>query len=104
MCPYAKIKIEMISEDDVEHAANLARIEITEEEKAKFAKDLSEIIDYVAELEKAPTENIEAINQISNLENIARPDEIAPSLSNEKVFQNAPEKEENFIKVKKVFE
>lgn len=93
----------MISKEEVEHVARLVRIKLNNEEKEKFAKDLSEIIDYVAELEKAPTEGVESISQISGLENIARTDKITLSLSNEKVLQNAPDKKGNFIKVKKVF-
>ena len=103
-CPYAKIKIEMISKENVEYAANLARIEISEGEKAKFANDLSAIIDYVAELESAPTENITAINQIADLENISREDKITPSLPNKKVLENAPDKEGSFISVPKIFD
>jgi aspartyl-tRNA(Asn)/glutamyl-tRNA(Gln) amidotransferase subunit C len=94
----------MISQEIVEHVAQLARVEIDESEKEKYAHDLNEIIDYVAELESAPTENIASISQISGLSNIARTDEVTPSLPNEKVLQNAPDKQDGFIKVKKVFE
>lgn len=93
----------MLSPDEVEHVAQLARIEINKQEKEKYTEDLSAIIDYVTELENAPTQNIESISQISGLSNIARTDEIVPSLSNEKVLLNAPEKQDGFIKVKKVF-
>ena len=87
----------------VEHVGNLARIEMSDNEKEKFAQNLGEIIDYVAELESAPTENIEIISQVSGLENIMRADIIAPSLPVEKVLQNAPDKQDDYIKVKKVF-
>lgn len=88
---------------EVEHVGQLVRIQINEAEKTKFNNEMSAILDYVDELESAPTQNVESISQISGLENIARTDEIVPSLQNEKVLQNAPEKEDNFIKVKKVF-
>ena len=93
----------MITQQDVEHVGNLARIEMSDNEKEKFAQNLGEIIDYVAELESAPTENIEIISQVSGLENIMRADIIAPSLPVEKVLQNAPDKQDDYIKVKKVF-
>lgn len=92
-----------LQKEEVEHVATLARIEVNAQEKEKFAKDLSEIIDYVADLNKASTNDIESISQISGLENIARADEVTDSLPNEKVLQNAPEKQDGFIKVKKVF-
>lgn len=94
----------MLDKKEVEHIAQLARIELTEDEKEKFAKELGAIIEYVQELDSAPTENIEPIDQISGLDNITREDEITPSISNEKVLQNAPEKEDGFFKVKKILE
>ncbi|OGD56245.1 asparaginyl/glutamyl-tRNA amidotransferase subunit C [Candidatus Berkelbacteria bacterium RBG_13_40_8] len=93
-----------ISKEDVEHVAKLARIKISEEEKKKFTEDLGKILNYVEELESAPTEGVIPVAQISGLDNIAREDEITESLPNEKVLQNAPEKQDNFIRVKKVFE
>jgi len=93
-----------ISKNDVEHAAELSRIKLNEEEAEKFTSELGAVLDYAAELEKAPTGEVETISQISGLENIAREDKIEASLPVEKVLQNAPEKQDNFIKTKKVFE
>lgn len=87
---------------EVEHVGQLVRIQINEAEKTKFSNEMSTILDYVDELESAPTQNVESISQISGLENIARTDEIVPSLPKEKVLQNAPEKTDNYIKVKKI--
>jgi len=93
-----------LKKEDVEHIAQLSRIEFTDEKKEKFTEEISAILDYVDELETAPTENVETISQISGLKNIARIDEVAESLPNEKVLLNAPEKHDGFIKVRKVFE
>jgi len=93
-----------IKKEDVEHVAKLARIKISDEEKEKFTEDLGKILNYVEELNAAPTEGVIPVAQISNLENIARDDTITESLPNEKVLENAPEKDGKFIKVKKVFE
>lgn len=93
-----------ISKQDIEHVAVLARIKISEKELEQFSRQLSEIIDYVERLDSASTENINLIEQISGLANVARADKISDSLEIGKILQNAPEKEGNFIKVKKVFE
>lgn len=93
-----------ISEEDIEHIAQLARIKISPEEKQKFIGELSAILDYVAELEQSPTGGIEVIQQISGLENISRLDGVEESLPVEKVLQNAPDKENKYIKVKQVLE
>ena len=92
-----------ISKDDVLHAAELARIKLADEEVAKTTEDLEKILDYVAELDEAPTENIEAIEQISDLANVTREDQIEPSLGVEKVLGGAPQKQDGFIKTKKIF-
>lgn len=94
----------MLQKEDVDYVAKLARLEIEEDKKDKFKNDLSEILEYVEELNSAPTGNIEAIDQISDMQNVTRKDEIKESLPIEKVLQNAPEKSGNFIKTKKVFE
>ena len=93
-----------ISKSEVEHVAKLARIKITEDEKTNLTEDLGKILNYVEELNAAPTEGVIPVAQISGLENIARDDTIVPSLQNGKVLENAPEKDGKFIKVKKVFE
>jgi aspartyl-tRNA(Asn)/glutamyl-tRNA(Gln) amidotransferase subunit C len=93
-----------LEKNDVEHVGELVRIKLTEEEKEKFTDNMGDILGHVEELDSAPTEKVLEITQISDLENIARKDEIKPSLPNEKVLQNAPDKHEGFIKVKQVFE
>lgn len=93
----------MISIKDVDHIANLARIEISPQDQAKIAGQLSGILDYVEELSKASTDEVAPIEQISGLKNVGRSDEITESLSVERVLSNAPEKENNFFKTKAVF-
>lgn len=94
----------MINKEDVEHVARLARIKLSEEEKIKFTHELGQILAYVDELNEVDTTGIEPISQISNLENIARTDEITNSKDRENLLTNAPAQENGFIKVKKVFE
>ncbi|MCL5407502.1 MAG: Asp-tRNA(Asn)/Glu-tRNA(Gln) amidotransferase subunit GatC [Patescibacteria group bacterium] len=86
-----------ISKEEIEHTAALARLK-------SDGENLEEILDYVAECEKAPTDEIEAISQISNLKNVSRTDEVEKSLPVEKVLQNAPAKQDNYIKTKQIFE
>lgn len=95
----AKIEIE-----DVEHGGELARIKIDKEQIASFASELEKILNYIENLEHAPTENVEVIQQITGLSNIFREDKIVPGLLVEKVLQNTSEKQGNFIKTKPVFE
>lgn len=93
-----------IQKDEVEHIAELARIKLNDQEKEKYAEELSAILDYVEELEKAPTDEIKTIDQITDLKNIARQDEVVASLTNDDVLLNAPEKQDGFIKVRQILE
>lgn len=93
----------MLELKEVEHVASLARIEISEVDMQKLAEQLSAILDYVAELGKAPVDSVEPILQVSGLKNIGREDKIKASLSVDQVLSNAPEKENNFIKTRAVF-
>ena len=47
-----------ISIQDVEHVAKLARLELSEEEKAKFAEQLGAILKYAQKLNELDTENV----------------------------------------------
>ncbi len=96
----------MLSIEEVEHIADLARLELTEEEKAMFAEQLSSILDYVQKLNEVDTEGVEPTSQVTGLENVMRPDEIEEASAEEKegILANAPQSEENLFKIKKVFE
>jgi aspartyl-tRNA(Asn)/glutamyl-tRNA(Gln) amidotransferase subunit C len=93
-----------ISNVDVEHSANLARIKLSEDEIAKNAQDLEEILDYADIIEQAPTGDIKPISQIVDLKNVTREDKIAPSVGAEKVLKNAPQKKDKYIRTQKIFE
>jgi len=88
----------------ITHVAELSRIEISDEKKEKFTSELSGIISHVEDLESAPTEDIKPISQITNLENVMREDKIVEGLPIDKILQNAPDKKDNFIRTKKIFE
>ena len=93
-----------ISKQDVEHVAQLARLELKDTEKDKYTQEIGEILDYVAELNQTDTSNVAVVGQITDLSNIAREDNITNENNREKLLQNAPAQKDGFIKVKKVFE
>jgi len=93
-----------ITKDDLEHVANLARLELTKEEKEKFTSQMGSILEYFEKLDAADTSKVQAIDQINDLENIAASDEIGEKYDREELLKNTPEQEDGFIKVKAVFE
>lgn len=93
-----------ITKKEVEHVARLARIALTEAEKKDFTGQLSRILDYIDQLEKVDTNNVEPMDQPIPLANVLRDDTVIKSGLENELLSNAPEREENFFKVKKVIE
>lgn len=93
-----------ISIKEVEHIAALARIELSEEEKAEFASQLSDVLGYVEQLNEVDTESVEPISQVTGMVNVTREDLIRDS--DEKMRQgmikNFPDREGEYVKVKQV--
>jgi aspartyl-tRNA(Asn)/glutamyl-tRNA(Gln) amidotransferase subunit C len=88
----------MVSENDVEHIAELADIGISREEVAEFTGQFNEILDYFDILDQV--EAAGAFEQ--DLANIFREDEIEPSLTQGEVLSNARETEDGFFRAPRV--
>lgn len=67
----------MISKDEVEHIAKLARLGLTETEIKKFQKELSSILDYVEKLKRVDVSGVAATSHPLSAENITRPDNVS---------------------------
>ncbi len=88
----------IISKNDVEHVAKLARLEVSEEEKEELTGQLNNILDYVSKMNKIDTNNIKPTSHVLHLKNVFREDVAKENLNREKVFLNAPEHDgEHFI-------
>jgi aspartyl-tRNA(Asn)/glutamyl-tRNA(Gln) amidotransferase subunit C len=79
----------------VEHIAALARLDLTEEEKVRFAGQLSAILDYAAALQGVNTSAIAPTANVLPLRSVMRPDAVEPSLPVGDVLANAPDAAEN---------
>ena len=92
----------MLSKEEVEKVAKLARIELRPEEIEKFQKDLSEILDYVEELKVVDTEGLEIVSSVTGLENVERLDQPVLIEYQEEIMANAPERKDRYYKVKSI--
>lgn len=93
-----------LTKDEVKHVAKLANLSLTEEEVDKLGTQLSETIDYVEELNKIDTENIEPTHSVTGLYNVTRNDETEPSLSQDQALQNTKSNGNGQFKVKAIFQ
>lgn len=89
----------MLSGDEVEKIAWLARLALSAEEKASFAARINSVLDYVQVLRKIPVEHIEPMSHVHGVTNAFRPDVVGPHLPIEAVIKAAPEHAGRFIKV-----
>ncbi len=91
----------MISKEEVEHIAKLARLELSDKETEKMQKDLSEILDYFDLLKKAPKP--EKAVEIEGDLRATRKDEITSSHDiADELIGAAPDKKDDYIKVKSI--
>jgi aspartyl-tRNA(Asn)/glutamyl-tRNA(Gln) amidotransferase subunit C len=90
---------------DVTYVADLARIELTADEKNTFQKQLSDVLHYVEELKKVDTSSVPDTPIDPNLPvNVLRQDELRPSFPVAKVIGNAPVHANELITVPKIVE
>ncbi len=90
----------MITKKDLEHIAWLSRLELSEEDRERYAPKLNSVLDYFGELDKVDTEGVEPTYHVLVLSNVFRDDEInspAKSLSLEEALSNAPKKQDGFF-------
>lgn len=91
----------MLSEEQVEHIAKLARLNLKKEEIGLFSKQLSDILDYVAILEKADTKDVEETSQVTGLKNVTEKDAVIKKCEGSELLACSPlPKERNQIRVK----
>ncbi len=91
------MKVE-VNKELIEHVAELARINLSEEEKEKFSKQLKGIIDVFSKLDKVDTKNIEASLQPVELKNMLREDEEEKTFSQDEALSLAEHKKDGYFK------
>ena len=96
--------ISMITKEQVEHVAKLARLSLTEEEKELYTKQLSKILDYIDQLNKVNTEGIEPMTQPIPTVNVMREDIVKKEFKKEALLKNAPHEEYGFFRVPRIGE
>ncbi len=95
----------MISREQIKHLAKLARLKLSEEEIESLAEDLSKILNYVKKIEELNLENIEPLTSIiDKLEFREDEEKERDSEEREKIINNFPQKENNYLKVPKILE
>ena len=89
---------------DVQYAALLARLSLSEEEQSKFAAQLQHILAYVDKLKELDVSNIEPTAHAVPITNVVRKDAVKPSIPTDLALKNAPQTAHNLFIVPKIVE
>ena len=103
-----------ITDQDVLYVADLANLELTDQERRRMLRDLNSILDYIDRLNELDTTNVPPMAQALAVKagsgqdaassSALRPDELLPCLPREDALENAPDTDGSFFKVPKVIE
>jgi aspartyl-tRNA(Asn)/glutamyl-tRNA(Gln) amidotransferase subunit C len=93
-----------ISRTEVEHIADLARLELSEREKEQLQSDLSKILEYVEQLDELDTTDVLPTSHVVADGDVLSEDKTRPSFSQEDMLANAPHPQEGFFRVHAIFE
>ena len=89
-----------VSKIDVRYIADLARLELTDEEAARYGAQLDAVLAYVAQLRELDVGAIEPMAHATPLLNVMRDDQVGTTLPRDKVLANAPATaDERYIRV-----
>jgi aspartyl-tRNA(Asn)/glutamyl-tRNA(Gln) amidotransferase subunit C len=92
-----------LNPSDVEHIAELARLELSPHEKTRFLKQLSSILEYFEKLQTLDTKSIPATSSVLPPHGSLRKDEPGASLSAEETLKNSAQSEKGQFKVPPIF-
>jgi len=95
----------MLSKEETEHIAKLARLGLSGEEIAKYQKDLSAILGYIDKLKEADVEGVKPFTHSIDVSNVLRPDAKTERTAEEldKLKSQMPETKDGYLKVKSIF-
>ena len=93
-----------LSREEVKHIADLARLALSEEELSLYQEQLSDILEYMEQLQQLDTEAIEPTANVLPLRSVMRSDEARAPFQRENILANAPAAEEGCFDVPAVLE
>jgi aspartyl-tRNA(Asn)/glutamyl-tRNA(Gln) amidotransferase subunit C len=95
----------MLSKEETEHIAKLARLGLSEEEIVKYQKDLSDILGYIDKLKEVDIEGVQAFTHSIKLDNVTRTDVAIPRSEQAtcKLIKEMPQNQNGYLKVRSVF-
>jgi aspartyl-tRNA(Asn)/glutamyl-tRNA(Gln) amidotransferase subunit C len=93
-----------ITMQEVEQVARLARLTLSDAEKERMRRELDGILSYIDKLRALDTEGVPPTSHAVPMTNVMREDEPVPSLPQEDMLANAPDRNGDFFRVPRIIE
>lgn len=93
-----------IDRKTVDNTALLARLSLADDERERLREQLSAILGHIAVLEEADTSQVPATVTVMPVQNVMAADRSRPSVAPDILLENAPAREENYLRVRAVLE
>jgi len=90
--------------EDVDHVARLARLELSAADKERMRSELDGILSYIDKLRALDTRDVEPTSHAVPVTNVMRDDVERPSLPQEDMLANAPDRHRDMFRVPKIIE
>ena len=94
----------MISREEVQHVARLARLHLTDDELERMREQLDAILAYIDKLRQLDVEGVEPTSHAVPLVDVMRDDALAPCLTQDEALANAPDRADVFFRVPRIIE
>ena len=91
-----------VTRRDVDHIAELARLNLSEEERERMTRELGSILAYIDEVMAVDTEGVEPLHHVLDMTNVFREDVPGKCLTREEALKNAPDRTEEYFRVPRV--
>lgn len=92
----------MINENQVKYVAQLARLELSEEEYRKFTSQLGDILEHAEKISALNLKDVKPTTHPQLITNVFRKDDVLDSLQQEEALSNAPDEENGMFKVPRI--
>ncbi|MCB9805844.1 Asp-tRNA(Asn)/Glu-tRNA(Gln) amidotransferase subunit GatC [Candidatus Nomurabacteria bacterium] len=93
-----------MQKDDIKHLANLARLELTDEEIAKYTDDTTEILGFIDQIQEAQSDKDLSTIENAGVRNVFREDDDVQETGEftEVLLKEAPDVKDSFVRVKPI--
>lgn len=94
-----------VSKDEVYYVANLARLQLKDDEAESLQKDMNNILGYIETLNELDTADIEPLEHVTEIVSTKfREDQAGKPLDHEEALKNAPDADSDYFRVPRVIE